>query len=524
MKEQQCEIIIEPGHRLLRAMQGDNLYTLLLVSGTIDAEDPLADRLRLEKGSVSPAANPEAESAAFTPAELTEGWLLASERRVLGDAVFMLHTAGAETEAEAGGRPLAGGYGMAFDVGSGTLAAGLVDLDTTRIPLLAALRNSQIDLAAEPDERRAFCRRHADGSERMNALLREDLAWLTEKLLDKAGIKGTAVHAVTMAGNELMLRLLRQLPPEEKLPVGQAVTCPAASLHLAHFAPETPIYLLPMAGPEIGADSVASCLAAGLMQKKESAKITLLVDIGMRGEIIAAGRGRLLAASVSSTPFEGVGISCGMQSVTGAITHVLIEDDTVTLRTVRDGRPRGLCGAGLVSAAHVLLELGVLDSEGHLLPPDDVPEPIAARFRGTAAGREFLLSKGDRAFPHDICVNQADILQLQMAKGAIYAACHALLSALGATAADIGEILLAEAYRANLSPTSVQALGMLPKARNGQVLSIGNASWQGAYLALSNRRYLKETEQIAAAIKRLDLTADLVYAEQFIIGMNFPQP
>ncbi|MEG1998038.1 MAG: ASKHA domain-containing protein, partial [Clostridiales bacterium] len=86
---------------------------------------------------------------------------------------------------------------------------------------------------------------------------------------------------------------------------------------------------------------------------------------------------RLLAASVPTMPFEGAGISCGAYGVTGAITRVFIDQD-VMLRTVRDGKPTGLCGAGLISAIHALLEAGMLDGEGRLLVDPELPERLAA--------------------------------------------------------------------------------------------------------------------------------------------------
>ena len=108
---------------------------------------------------------------------------------------------------------------------------GLVDLDTTRIPLLTAGRNSQLDLAAEPEQRRQFCCQHEDGAARW-ALLKADIAALTEKLLAKVGISGEQVNAVTMAGSVVQPAARRTAAARAS---GVISIYTAADLSLGHF-------------------------------------------------------------------------------------------------------------------------------------------------------------------------------------------------------------------------------------------------------------------------------------------------
>ena len=501
MKEQQCRITILPGEKELHALAGDSLYTLLLVAGIISAEDADSDRVCLERGSVSPAEDAAAEAAVFSAAELTEGWMLASQRRILGDAVISLyHKQELPAAAQVKDGPLADGYGMAFDIGAATITAGLVGLDSLRVPLMTACSNSQLNVAADLRDRLALASRDEANIIHLAALLRADLGMLAEKLSHYAGLQPRQIRAVTIAGSHAMLSLLRGRLPQAEDHFGHTEVCPAGALALPVFAPETKIYLLPAANRELGADAVAAALAADLPHKRDYDAVTLLVDFGANGEILAAGGGRILGCSVPALPFEGSGISAGMPPVTGAITDLYL-DNLVTVRTVRDGRPCGICGAGLISAAATLFTHGMLDADGRLTQPEGLPEAVASRLRHTAAGREFILSPAS-----------------------IFAACQAVLSALGAGPGDVREALLAESYRANIRPAAVLRLGMLPAIPQQQVLSIGNASWQGAYLALSSRRILHELEQLAKQIERLDLNADQVYAEAFLQAMNFDAP
>jgi len=72
-------------------------------------------------------------------------------------------------------------------------------------------------------------------------------------------------------------------------------------------------------------------------------------------------------------------------------------------------------------------------------------------------------------------------------------------------------------------PFPAQALGLLPAAPRAQVITAGNACWQGAFLALSDRVFLQETEQIAEQLRELNLNTDKTYAETFLQAMDFQQ-
>ncbi len=152
MKERPCVITVWPSGRELSATSGDSLYTLLLVAGVIDRDDPASNRLRLERGTVSPSTDPAEEEKAFTAAERTEGWILASCRRIQGDAELML---GSSVDADLA-RPLGSGFGLIVAVGTASLGCGLVALEGMEIPMLSACPNSQLRLATDMGERIAY--------------------------------------------------------------------------------------------------------------------------------------------------------------------------------------------------------------------------------------------------------------------------------------------------------------------------------------------------------------------------------
>ncbi|MBQ6808585.1 MAG: DUF4445 domain-containing protein [Firmicutes bacterium] len=515
MNQRQFTLHILPEGIDLQGYEGDSLHSLLLLAGLVDSRDARTEQFCLERGSISPADQPEAEAAVFSPAQRTEGWFLASQRHIAGDAV--LRHGQEEQEEALLPAPLSGGYGLVFDLGSGTIAAGLVDLGSMNIPEISACPNAQLALAAQPEARLAMSRT-AEGREKLRGLLLGDMQSLLSKLCSRTGVSPEQINAISCAGSSLMLDLLDPAPEPGSAAQLRQFTC--GELGLSSLQPLTLAYLLPAAGPDLGADVICSCLAADLLHKMDQPWVTLLIDLGMSGEVIGAGLGRMVATSIPELPFEGQGIHCGMPAMTGAITQVEIGRRLV-VKTVRDGRPRGISGAGLLSAARAMLEAGLLDAEGRISPPSRDPGEELPYLRSSINGRELILSPADKNFPQDIFINPDDILALQMAKGAIFAACQAVLHALDCGPEQISEILLAEAYRAHLQPRDMLALGLLPAVEPEQILSIGNAAWQGAFLCLSNRHYLEEAQQIAGSIRRLDLATDPVYAAQFIEGMEF---
>ncbi|MCR4962919.1 MAG: ATP-binding protein [Firmicutes bacterium] len=512
MKKEQYKIEVLPQEKTLYANAGDVLYTLLLVAGLVTPDQENGDRVRLEKGAISPAEDPQAEEAAFSQAELTEGWMLAGGRRICGDAVIYL--AGAQEHLP--GQPLAGGYGLVVDAGTGTIAAGLVNMKGLNIPFLSATHNGQNRFGRDIPDRLNWLKQHPEDGAAMSRVLSADIDSLICRVTAKGGIAPEEIHAVTLAANHHTVSFwLRDLPRQM-----QRYCCfSAGELGLKNIPEQAKCYILPDASADIGCDTVAACLSVELLAKKDRPAFTMLVDLGMSSEIILAGRGRILAASVPTVALEGGNINCGTYAVTGAITQVIIEDD-LFLHTVRDGKPAGICGAGLISAIHALLDAGMLDAEGRFLIPGDLPPRLSRHFDEAMGDRRLILSP-EGAKGEEIYLNQDDVRQFQLAKSGVYAACQALLAQMDAEPGDVEQALLAESYGAHIRPASALAVGLLPALPAEKVRSIGNAAWQGAYLALSNWRCLSESEKLAAAIERVDLSADLMYAESFIEGMGF---
>ena len=137
---------------------------------------------------------------------------------------------------------------------------------------------------------------------------------------------------------------------------------PAADLGIASQAPA---FLLPGISAYIGADIVASLLAADAHRSQPP---FLLVDLGTNAETVLCASGTLYACSAAAGPcFEGATLSCGMAGQDGAIDTVSPDPERgLSFTTIGDAPARGLCGSGVLDALALLLDAGIVDETGRL--------------------------------------------------------------------------------------------------------------------------------------------------------------
>lgn len=66
----------------------------------------------------------------------------------------------------------------------------------------------------------------------------------------------------------------------------------------------------------------------------------LFIDIGTNGEIVLAGKGKILCCSCAAgLALEGMNISSGMRAAEGAVEDAEITEQGIRLKTIRDGKP-----------------------------------------------------------------------------------------------------------------------------------------------------------------------------------------
>jgi uncharacterized 2Fe-2S/4Fe-4S cluster protein (DUF4445 family) len=121
-----------------------------------------------------------------------------------------------------------------------------------------------------------------------------------------------------------------------------------------------------------------------------------------------------------------------------------------------------------------------------------------------------------------VALNQRDIRELQLAKGAIAAGLRILLKQWGATAEDLKQVFLAGAFGNYVNQASARRIGLLNVAAEG-ICAAGNTALLGAKLALFE---LDQPDLLYTDILRITrhvfLNEDPTFQDIFAQEMMFP--
>ena len=425
-------------------------------------------------------------------------------------------------------------YGIAFDLGTTTVVATLLDLSTGTPMAVSSMLSKQQPFGADVISRISAVMLEPDNLERLTDLAHSSLSELAGEVCAEAGIDPLDVYEVAVAGNATMTHLALGIDPE---PLGvapfilSARLLPeilAADLGLA-VHPRARAVVFPAFGAYVGGDITAGLLASGM---NRDARIRLFIDIGTNCEIVLGSREWLLATAAPAGPaFEGAAIRCGMRAADGAIEGVVLDpaaETGVSLQVIGDAKPEGLCGSGLVDAVASLIGTGLLDHSGRFIPDEDaarIAPVLAARLVKLKDERVFVLhwrgEPGDVA--DSIFLTQRDVRELQFAKAAIASGWSVLLEEAGLTAADVQQVLLAGSFGSYLSPASAIQLGLVPKLGVLRVVSAGNVAGEGAKMALLSVRERAAALALLEEVRYVELSDRPDFNDSFVEQLQFPR-
>lgn len=404
--------------------------------------------------------------------------------------------------------------GVAFDLGTTTVACALLDLTSGRVLAQKGALNKQVRFGADVISRLRAIQDYPRNLEILQQDVIETMNALIMDLCEQEGYRNDRIFAATVSGNTIMEHLFLGLSP---LSIGVAPYVPvlregyllrAEEVGLVIY-PGASVYVLPCVAGYVGGDIVGGI---GAFRVHEAQKTTLYIDIGTNGEIVLVARGKVFACGTAAGPaFEGAGIHFGMRASEGAIATVFFEDGGVTLTTIGNVPPRGLCGTGLIDTMAGLLENGLLSPTGRL----QGDAFWSAFLEGEGGNRRFVLSRNPYIF-----VTQKDIEKLQLALAAIRAGRSILLKEAGLKEEDIEEVVLAGAFGGYIRPESARRIGLIPEGVPAR--SVGNASLSGARKALLSQSFRETLKNLARRIEYIELSARKDFEEAFVEGLILP--
>ncbi len=424
-------------------------------------------------------------------------------------------------------------FAIAFDLGTTTVVATLIDTSTGTPAAVSSMLNKQQPFGGDVITRISATMMDPEAAGRLRDLAQSTLSELTNDVLSEADVLPDEVYEVALAGNATMTALVLGIDPE---PLGVAPfvmssrtlpTLMASDLGLT-LHPGARAVLFPALGAYVGGDIVSGMLATGMDRDK---RVRLFIDVGTNCEIVLSDGDTIVSTAAPAGPaFEGGAIRCGMRAADGAIEVIKIDADVeggVSLQVIGDVEPRGLCGSGLVDAVSELVRIGLLDNTGRLVS-DDVAKELAPYVadRMSAVGQErvFILHRPEPGAATEDCVylSQRDVRELQFAKGAIATGWALLLEGLGLEQEDVQQVLLAGSFGSYLSPAAAIRIGLVPKIPVLRIVSAGNVAGEGAKMSLLSVRERAGALALLEEVTYVELSDRTDFNDRFVDLLAFP--
>jgi uncharacterized 2Fe-2S/4Fe-4S cluster protein (DUF4445 family) len=403
-------------------------------------------------------------------------------------------------------------YALAFDLGTTTVVATLLDLETGQPLAVRSILNGQQPFGADVISRISATMLDPEALGALRNRAHETLSQLAREVCQESTIDMAEIYEVVVTGNVTMIQLALGIDPE---PLSMApFTIAARRLPEATAADfglrvheRAPAVLFPALGAYVGPDIVAGILATGLTLDRRT---RLFIDVGTNSEIVLGSSAVALATAAPAGPaFEAAQIRCGMRASDGAIEGVKIVDGDVELTVIGDVEPVGLCGSGLVDAVAELVAAGILDHSG--------------RFVLGSSGRLGKIGEENVFYLHDdVFLSQRDVRELQFAKASIATGWTILCNELGVEPTEISQVLLGGSFGSYLTAASAVRIGLVPKLPLARIVAAGNVAGEGAKIAA-----LSVTERAAAnavldEVEYVELSGRSDFNDLFIDQLAFP--
>lgn len=393
-------------------------------------------------------------------------------------------------------KPTYSKFGAAIDIGTTTIAARLYDAKGN-IAASKTMLNPQSAWGADVISRVEAA--IAGEAKEITGAVLHSADQLITGLTESAGLSASYIDGTVITGNTVMLSLLtaESAEPFSKAPFickrlfGETIK--AKQLGLNSLSPDTDVYLPHCISAFIGADIVTALLASDICS---DSRTKLLVDIGTNGEMALWHRGKLYFCSTAAGPaFEGVGISMGMSCRNGAIDRIDIVDGKLSVHTVGDIAPCGICGSGIIDVIAGLLKMEIIDETGYMENPAEISSSV--------------------------CIEPKDVRAVQLSKSAICSGILTLLENAGITCEDVEKVYIAGGFGSYINIENACFIGLLPMELKNKVQTIGNAALSGAAMILLNKDFRSEIVRLIETASLIELSGSKFFADSYIENITF---
>lgn len=414
--------------------------------------------------------------------------------------------------------------GLAIDIGTTTVSAVIIDMETGKILAKGSAGNGQIRYGADVINRIIESQKPGGRKKLQDAVINETINPMIHEMCKSAGIRTDQIYRMCVASNTTMNHLFAginadPLRMEPYIPAFFKTNSMFASDVGVDINQDAHIIIAPNVGSYVGGDITAGTLVSMIWNRPE---FSLFIDLGTNGELVFGNSDFLMSCACSAGPaFEGGDISCGMRATDGAIEACTIDQETMepSYTVVGDPgtKPVGLCGSGIIDIISELFSTGIINPKGKF-----VREGKRVRHDQYGMGSYVIAFEEEAGTEKDVEITEVDIDNFIRAKGAIFSAIRTMLTSLDFDVSMIDDVYVAGGIGSGINMKNAVNIGMFPDIPLEKFHYIGNSSLTGSYLMLLSTPAEKKTYGLASNMTYLELSAVPGYMDEFVGACFIP--
>lgn len=394
--------------------------------------------------------------------------------------------------------PLSGGYGLAVDIGTTTVAAEIVDTENGTTLFKSSGMNLQRTRGEDVLARIQYA--EEGGTEELHRMILDTI----NDMIEAFPVDNSSIKSVYISGNTTMIHLFLNVDPSPiRLPPFNPVVTEAeikGSQSGLHINPDAKVVCMPSVSSYVGGDITSDIVDSGMDISKGT---SLLIDVGTNGEVALGNRDMQICCSSSAGPaFEGSQMTSGMLAKEGAIDSIRISDGRISYTVIGGGKPKGICGSAIIDLIAELFKSGYIDKRGN-----------------------FTVKSGAKdvfEIAENVVITQTEIKNVIMTKAAVYSAARSLVRNVGMTFGDLEKIYIAGGFGNFIDLDSAITIGLFPDVDRDKFEYLGNASLSGAKRALMCAKFRKRIADLFPKMTYLDLSSDPVFYDEYMSAQFLP--
>ena len=178
-------------------------------------------------------------------------------------------------------------------------------------------------------------------------------------------------------------------------------------------------------------------------------------------------------------------VKTGMRAAEGAVDTVKIEDGKIQYHVIGEGKPKGICGSGIIDLLAELFLNGWINLFGTLQPER------SEKIKEDPETGEWCVE-----YSEGLCFYQSDIAEFLRTKSAAYTMVEYMMRESGISMGEIDRFYAAGAFGKHVSKESAITIGMYPDMDRSRLICAGNTSLAGAEKILLDRTCIDDIDRI----------------------------